>query len=266
MIREMLEHWLTPCPPRWRRLGYLREQIAIDARLARNRAAWEPHLEASRRLILEAAGRCTRRRCALLLGAGLQHDLPVRELCGMFGRVVLADLIHRPGPRRRSRAAGALCAEFDASGALNELVGRGDGLDDAALERLVAGADAGLPAETEGEPDLVVSANLASQLMLLPAEWLERERERGEDLGARLTAAAARRHLAWLGARSGIHVLVTEVARRRVARDGSLASREELAWAAGPGEPAARWTWRIAPIPEADRRQHLEHEVAGWVW
>jgi len=142
----------------------------------------------------------------------------------------------------------------------------GDGLDDAALERLVAGADAGLPSETEGEPDLVVSANLASQLMLLPAEWLERERERGEDLGARLTAAAVRRHLEWLGARSGIHVLVTEVARRRVARDGSLASREELPWAGGPGEAAARWTWRIAPIPEADRRQHLEHEVAGWVW
>ena len=249
-------------------MGYLREQIAIDARLSRNRKAWAPHLEATRSLILEAARRCPRKRCVLLLGAGLQHDLPVRELCEVFERVVLADLTHRPGPRRRARAAGALCAEFDASGALAEIWKRGATLEDDALVRVVEKADAGLPAETQGEPDLIVSANLASQLMLLPAEWLEAqgEGERGYDFGVRLGAAAARRHLDWLRARSGIHVLVTEVARRRVGEDGRVLSREELPALRGPGEPAASWNWRIAPRPEFERRQDLEHEVAGWIW
>ncbi len=103
MLKEALEHWLTPCPRRWRKMGYLREQIAIDARLGRHRAEWAPHLEAPRREISAAAIRCGGRRCVLVVGAGLHHDLPIGELAERFDRVVLADLVHRPSARRAPR-------------------------------------------------------------------------------------------------------------------------------------------------------------------
>jgi len=275
MLLEWLEHCLTPCPRPWRELGYLREQIAIDARLARNRGAWLPHQEATRALVLAAAERCARRDCAVLLGAGLAHDLPVAELCARFKRVVLADLVHRPLPRRRAHAAGALCAEWDATGVLREVYQHGAALDDEPLLSCVRTAAPGLPSECAGaEPDLIVSASLASQLMLLPLEWLEARRPpRSEEMdtafAARLCAAAAEAHRRWLEARTGVRVLVTEQARVRVPAtpgEGSRESTPPLGACAGPGEPTARWTWRLAPAPEVSRTHHIEHEMAGWIW
>lgn len=268
MILEYLEHALSPCPRRWRELGYLREQIAIDARQARHRAAWAPHQEASRRAILEAAQRCGRRECALLLGAGLQHDLPLEELGRMFGTVVLADLIHRPLVRHRAlrRLGGrGRTVEFDASGVLERFCAEAPGLGPEALVDLVRGADAGLPAGLDAEPDLVVSAGLASQLMLLPLEWLESRRETGETLGGRLRSAALAAHLDWLRRRSGIRLLITDQANRRVPVDGGEAEESPIDGAELLGAPDRSWLWRLAPAPEISRYAHVEHRVGSWI-
>jgi len=48
----MLTEWLTyiaaDCTPPARKLGYLRESIAIRSRYRRCRTAWQPHLEHNR--------------------------------------------------------------------------------------------------------------------------------------------------------------------------------------------------------------------------
>jgi hypothetical protein len=94
MLRDWLAHALTPCPAPWKRLGYLREQIAIDARATRLRVDWADHLANSRAAIRQALSTMPPGRSALVLGAGQHHDLPLAELCGRFREVWLADLVH----------------------------------------------------------------------------------------------------------------------------------------------------------------------------
>ena len=77
MILELLEYLTTDCPRYARRLGYLKEAIAIRARQARLKSAWAPHLENSKDVIREAMDRCGRRRTALVLGSGLLLDIPL---------------------------------------------------------------------------------------------------------------------------------------------------------------------------------------------
>lgn len=266
MLKEALEHLLTPCPRRWRKMGYLREQIAIDARVARNRQAWAPHLEATKREIVEAVERSRGRRCVLVLGAGVHHDLPLDALVAAFERVVLADIVHRPGARRAARRVGGhvVCAEFDASGVAARLHEAGARMDDSALEACVTEAEVGLPVECGGEPDLVVSANLCSQLLLLPFEWIARRRERGSGLKTRLVAAGARHHARWLESRTGAMLLVSDLERRKVSRDGTEVEMEEVPGMTELRPPDRRWNWRLAPIPEFNRTHHLEHIVGAW--
>ncbi len=137
-------------------------------------------------------------------------------------------------------------------------------MDDDALVTAVAEAQIGLPAECEGEPDLVVSANLCSQLLILPIGWLERHRFVDESLKARLTEAGVGRHLEWLEQRTGNVVLVSDFERRRVAPDETLVSFEAIPGMAALRTPDRCWNWRLAPIPEFSRSQHLEHRVCVW--
>jgi hypothetical protein len=53
---------------------------------------WQPHLENSRRRILEAAAKCERRTTALILGAGNCTEIPLEELARRFDGVILVDL------------------------------------------------------------------------------------------------------------------------------------------------------------------------------
>ncbi|PTX98995.1 hypothetical protein DB354_02960 [Opitutus sp. ER46] len=266
MLLEALEHWLTPCPRPWRELGYLHEQIAIDARLRRNHDAWAPHLQATRRAILDAAELCARPKTALLLGAGIHHDVPLVELASRFERVLLADLVHRPRVRRRAAAISAriACVEFDVTGILGDLMAHGRAWNEEEMVERVRHAPIGLPPGAGEEPDLVVSANLCAQLMLLPYDWLARQRPTTDDLAEQLERAAAERHLEWLRQRRGVSLLISETERRQVSPTGEVLDRERVPGLGQLGVADRKWLWRVAPIPEASRAYHREHLVGTW--
>jgi hypothetical protein len=268
MILEALEYLLSPCPWAWRRMGYLHEQIAIDACLSRNRRAWEPHLQASRKVILQASGRCPKGGTAFLVGAGLQHDLPLADLCAHFDQVLLGDLVHRPRRRlgMRMQHPRVRCVEHDASGVLAELYREGRQWSEEDLLRRVEQAVPGYPRELGQAPALLVSASLCSQLSLLPLEWLERERNFSEGFGRRLEAAFTGAHLRWLAAAPGVRVLISDLARCEIDEDGRETSRREVAGLERLPKPEATWRWRLAPIPERSKKRHHEHVVGAWVF
>jgi hypothetical protein len=269
MILEALEHLLSPCPAPWRRMGYLREQIAIKARCRRNRDAWRPHLEASRAAVWSAAKACPPGGTALILGAGLQQDLPLEELSGHFDRVVLADLVHTPLNRAlaRRRGRGNIgFVEFDASGCARRLYHEGGDLSEEELLSLVATADPGLPGGLgPTEPSFTASVGLASQLMLLPLEWLGRKREFSEGFEERLRAMALEAHLAWLRRRIGNCLLVTDRRRRERDLEGVLLKEAWFPGLVALPTPTTSWVWRLAPAPEWSPRVSVEHEVGAWL-
>ena len=80
MIIEWIRSLLTPCPKWARKMGYLAESIAIQARAKRCSAAWAPHQEQSRQMILQAANQCEQKRTVVIAGSGACLDVPLLEL------------------------------------------------------------------------------------------------------------------------------------------------------------------------------------------
>ena len=266
MIGLWLKSLFTPCPRYLRRMGFLREQLAIEDRYQRNRISWEPHLKSSRTAILAAADSCTQHRTALILGAGLINDVPLAELAARFQQVVLADILHLPRNRRRAEAVAPniSCVGFDCTGAVEKLY-QGGKVDDEAAITLFRHASPTLPPALASGCDLTVSVNLASQLGYLPAKWLAKGRPQDEEFSLRLRRAAALRHLEWLQALPGVRLLIADRALVVRGLDENEVEREVILGEGDLEPPCDSWVWRFAPAPEWDRRHHLELEVGAYV-
>ncbi len=264
MLAELFRYLTLRCPPWARLLGLAHEHVAIRQRHRRVPEAWAPHLEASRAAILAAVGRCPQHRRVVVIGAGDCRDVPVAELAAQFEAVVLTDVVLGPELRKLARRSGGKirATVWDATGVLAALAQGHDELTAVQVEALFARGDPGLP--PGGEADLLVSANCISQLGVVPVDRLEPE---GADDGfqSRCGAAAARRHLQWLAARSGVRVLLGDRARLDIDAQGRELKREPVLGMERQRAPDRTWRWMLAPIPEWDRGYHRVHEVGAWI-
>ncbi|WP_415909946.1 hypothetical protein [Oleiharenicola sp. Vm1] len=253
--------------PRWaQRLGLTREHFAIASRHARVRAAWAPHLRASREAILAATERCARRERALVIGAGDCLDVPVAELAERFAQVTLADIVVSATAKDWARrlTGRVRCERWDATGALVRLAEVRDVIAAVDAPKLFATADPGPP--PGGEPDFVVSANCLSQLGLVPAHSLPAA-EKDKGLPERCAKVAARRHLDWLAERRGaVRVLLVDAARLDLAPDGVTVRKTDTLYTRfGLRPPDRTWRWNLAPIPEWSPDFHRVHDVGVWI-
>lgn len=248
MLAEFVEYLLTPCPSPARKLGYLTEAVAIRARHRRCRAAWQGHLENSRAAIMEAATASPGRKCALVLGSGALLDVPVEQLAGMFGRVMLADVVHPLAARWRARRLGNVSLlTLDVTGTLGALADGPDIPDCTPYALLDL-----LQRET---PDLVVSANILSQLPLLPLRRLEAT---GLHAQPELEAFASRllgEHIRLLQDGPGAACLLADIGW-----NGTAGIVDPLRGTPLP-PPVRTWTWNVAPRPEISRDHDVSHEV-----
>lgn len=248
-----LETWLTPCPRPIRELGYLREQVRIRARRDRCFAAWTPHLERSRRFLLDAARRCPGRRSAVVLGSGPLLDVPVAGLCELFGTVTLVDIVQPAGARWQARRYPnlRLLAE-DITGTV------------AAVYRAAKNPGGPLPTGTPSlfldDPavDLIASVNLLSQLPEMPAAYLRRAGV-PEPAIADYSRLVVRAHAEYLSRFRCPVVFIGDVERLTVDRRGRVLDRADtvcgvdLKDTPGRRETAGdEWVWKLAPPGEED--------------
>ncbi len=252
MILEWLEALTTPCPRTWRRMGYLREAIAIQYRYRRCRADWTLHLEHSRHIVRERAAEIGGGRKALMLGAGLIYDLPVDDLAAAFDEVLLVDLVHlRPARAAARRFANVrlvgcdLTASLDGIHAGNAAVRAPEAfLDDAAI-------------------DFVVSLNLASQLPILPLAWLERTGSCDDEAKAQLAQRLIESHLEYLGRFNCPVTLITDVERIHHNAKGTEVFREAPLHGVELPVGGESWIWDIAPLGEIDAHTAIHHRVTA---
>ncbi|MFQ5764985.1 MAG: hypothetical protein ACE5GT_08660 [Rhodospirillales bacterium] len=257
MLVEWIKHRLTPAPAHLKAMGYVRELIAMEARHRRCRAAWAPHLERCQALILKAAEGVGRGRVTVL-GSGLLLDVPWRELVETFDELRLVDILHLPLVRKETAStANVRLIEADVTGVA-----------EATYRHVEAGRDGSLPpprADTGlyAASDLVVSANILTQLPLMPTAYL---RDNAPTYGEDEIRAFARRivehHLELLAALPGRVALLTET--RRVVVDGVRVLQEiDPLFGADVPRAGRHWTWDIAPRPELSRRYDLRFRMAG---
>ena len=271
MIREAIELMLTPAPKVARALGYPAEQIAFAARARRRQADWRSHLEASRALTAAAVAALAgpRRRC-VVLGSGALLEIDPALLSDRFEEVVFVDLCHPPFAARHWRKRGNLkFMHGDASGLAQAVVS-------AAQSARAAGVAPELP---EGRPalrldpercDLVISANLLTQLAVLPTRYLTRRfgvDAYGVDALDSWADRMMRAHIDWLRAGFACPIcLISDDEKETIAADGTVEERfPVLPDDLGLRAPDRSWRWDIAPKGERPDGGVQSRTVKGWI-
>lgn len=242
MLREFFSSLAATAAPQARRFGFVYELVAIAARARRCRHAWAAHLANSRAAMLAAADACSQHRSVAVLGAGALLDVPLAELAARFRQVVLIDLAHLASTRIAAwRLGNVTLLQRDLSGTLASLA------DPAATSPAVQAWDwaAGI-----ADLDLTISANLISQLPLLPVAAATQRWKLAPKAQERLGQRIVERHLAQLRALPGTVCLIGDV--DRVKTEGAVSEQLDPLFGAlvPPGE---EWDWELAPPGELAR-------------
>jgi len=257
MLAELALRLLSGAHPDLRRVGLLREAVALWSRSHRRRTEWSDHERHCHAIVARAMADLPRTDTAVVLGSGLCRDIPIEKLSQRFRKVVLVDAVHLWPARVRLRHLTNL--EFvtgDITGAVGWLLGRTN-----------ARQDALGPFRNDDSTDLVVSANLLSQLAICPEDWLERNPARAQEFPPDLPQQLIRCHLDDLARLTCRVCLLTDVVMRRVDRAGTVLEEMNLVADAPLGPPDDAWDWTVAPFGEISRdiaRVHRVHGYADW--
>lgn len=263
MLNEMWLWLRAQCGKPARQLGHLSEAIALDARARRQHARWQTHLHNSRQAILRVAAQCPRTRCAVILGSGSCHDVPLAELAAQFDQLVLVDIVHLPLVHARIKPfSNVQLLQQDLTGVVAMLADCHGRVDAETLARWPLS----LPAVLQrADIDFVASVNLLSQLPVKPIEYLQ---DHATSLTLTdLNAFAWRLLRAHVDALRQLKVpvcLISDDVQRTWSRHQELIEHIVLLDTLGlTGQVFARWQWPIAPPGELPDGQHAEHEVAA---
>ncbi len=269
MLAEALEHWRTPAPKWVKVMGYVREQVALEYRHRRCTKAWAPHLEKTRNLIRTAIAGCDTKRHCVVLGSGHLLDIPLDEIATAFERVDLVDLAHPRAVRSDVRQYNNVhLVDADVSGAARALYEFGQPADPAntafpklpSLTKVCRVIDTDAPNIDLPTPepdksliegaDLVISANILSQLPLLLLERLQKHASWVEpDMRQAFARAVVDHHLAFLQNHTGQVCLITEVLRF-VHDNGKPLEKIDPLFGTAVMLEGEEWWWDIAPRPE----------------
>jgi hypothetical protein len=257
MLPELALYALSPTTLAHHRTGLAAKAVSLWSRAFRCRAAWAAHEAACHAVVTKAVAGLAQRRTVVVLGSGLMRDVPLPMLAQSFQHVVLVDAVHLLPVRLKARRyANVSLVTADLSGAIAWLEGRAAhrtnplaGLCDTALT------------------DLVVSANLASQLGLGLRDWVARKPARQARLQADpddLPMLAAGWHLDDLAALAAPVCLLSDLSFEERPVTGVTGE----AWPLVPQErlppPDARWEWLVAPAGEESPDHARIHHAAGW--
>lgn len=254
MLAELLLHLTTPAARMTRRLGLVGESVALWARGNRQRRAWIPHHERCHAVVAEVVAELPQHRKAVVLGSGLLRDIPLELLCGKFEQILLVDAVHLPQIRLRMRFRPKVTLlTRDLTGIMGWLSEENDGRSDP-LADLIA----------DPAVDLVISANLMSQLAWPVEDWLDDHPARAGQLPAGLPARCIAWHLADLRCFRGRVILLSDVEMIERDRAGTITNRLDLRRGVTLLPPDESWDWPVAPFGEAERDRERTHHVGAW--
>ncbi len=256
MLKELWQYVSNPTEnPVAKKMGFLTEAIAMEARAKHCKASWGTHYQHCQTAILQASKRAVQKRTVLILGAGSLFDIPLGVLSTQFEKVLLVDLVFLKSARN-------LAQQFDNVELIEHDVTE-------SLERIMVGFPfVDTPAAWLDDPsiDLVVSLNLITQLPLIPVRWLiehfEVSEQEGDILGKQLILA----HLLYLQAFNGEVCLIADREGVEFNSAGQEIDRFDPWWdVESPSiaqlDAVYTWQWEVMPLGETSRHKSQKNRV-----
>ncbi|MDX1810930.1 MAG: hypothetical protein R3240_03215 [Gammaproteobacteria bacterium] len=254
MLLEFIQYLTNPGSKFARQLGYNKELIAINARYKRNKTAWRTHLQNSQNTILQAAELCPTKNHTMILGAGLLYDIPIAQLVRTFQHITLVDIAFSAQAKKVARTNKKIeLIEHD----LNGLDQNISGLTRDTLSEI----NACLP-QTKQPVDLIISANVLSQLHLAPVHFLEEKLKLREEVLFEFAQQLLQAHIDLLRGQTSRVCLITDYLRFHEIR-GNKTCESALLGIELP-EPDQSWRWQIAPEGELAKNESMETLVYAY--
>lgn len=257
MLKELYYYLSTPCRKPLRQLGYLSALIAIQARYQRVANAWQPHIKHCEALIREASEQCQQHRKVVILGSGLLLDIPLKYLSKHFTEVVLLDIAHlRVTVKHAACYGNVTLLEHDITGLSEALINYHP-------NKPLPTPTAYLPLKAQ-QADLIISANLLSQLPLIPSQYLQKHFSIDDEILQAWQCTIISDHLRLLTEQTGQCCLISDTAHDYLNSEDILMEHHSMLHDLGLGQPDQQWRWPIAPLGELNSKQQLIATVQGF--
>lgn len=271
--------------PQAREYGYVYRSIALEQRYKRCHESWRHHLSCSHKEIKKIVSEVNSNFGALwILGSGLLLETPLELFLDSFDKIFLVDAVHLSSLRRKVKLINkkfnrkkVFLVEEDLSGTWDKLTNNNyfnnTNFDD--YYTVQSPLKFGNPylKFSEGEIDyffqstcdLVISANVLSQLALAPGEVLRKNwislkknkypQEEIERKLSELTLRIEKTHLDFLQSLTCPSILLVDTnCFLKADKSVSFPSLEYLRRGCElPGKLMAQWDWDFAPPGEYDK-------------
>jgi hypothetical protein len=232
-----------------RKMGFRADSQGIIDRYINVNGAWEGHLQQTKEFILDAfSGK--RIRNLAILGSGWLLDLPIEELTGMCGQILLYDLVHpRQVQHRLQHYPNVATITTDITGgavinafrAVREY--KRSGLKPSPEEICR------VKFQPEVQADFTISLNMLSQLGIMITDYLKQSIPYSEDETERIIFLLQQSHMQLLF--PGKSCLISDIRENSFDHDGHPIGSKELIKCALPSSgPAKKWDWQFDPLGE----------------
>ena len=255
MVSELFQYFRTRVPGSVKKLGYVYSSIALERRARRQKASWSTHIAQCHSLWKKILSKKKYKKIALL-GSGPLTEVPVAFILDHCEELHLFDIVQPIGVRRLYDSHPQVTLhEVDLAGVVDWIKSP------KALNFE--------PAKPSIQADLVVSANLLSQLSLEPSWYLNKKfvMKFDDPFMLRLIQKIGDDHLKHLQGYGAKQIVVyTDVERSYVSPSGEVLEtqpsrvpgKEKL------GEPIQSWKWQLCPLGEDSKEYEIQMAVQAF--
>ena len=221
-----------------RKAGYTKDQIGIQSRYVREHDNWTPHLEQTKKYILETAQNVERKHSVAVLGSGWLLDVPLTELSEQFDEVYLYDIVH---PEqiivKTKKIPNVHLVEADLTyGAVTVAEQKNS------FEEFFTAFQNVTPTIDLNQYDFVVSVNILNQLDIILCDYLKEKFHVSEQQLLPIRETIQQRHVDVLP--RGKTCLVTDYMEENISVKDSAMSTKELLHCKLPVHTFEReWQW-----------------------
>ena len=264
MIIEAIRYSLTHAPKWVCKMGYLREAIAIDARNARCRVDWQAHIAKTKAAILNAVENCQQNRTILITGAAAINDIPLYELSKIFEQVILLDIVHpfqfkNPFRITPYQYNNIRRISVDITNHMQDLYDNPNILPKVIRPDLY---------HNFPDIDLVISVNMASQLPVIPLQYLRKNNKKTSHSDKDIDNFAQQiitAHLNWLSGFNCHAAVICDIEWQKINFNGKIINQYDPLYNINIPSPLKTWRWNIAPMGEINKDFCRVNIIGYWM-
>ena len=257
MITEFIQYLFTKSSKSARDLGYVYSSIALEKRARRQQKDWAQHIQKCHSMWESLFSEAQYKKVAVI-GSGPLLETPMEFLIDQCEEVHLIDIVHPT--KVKKRWGGNSKVKFhtaDVTGAVRWLH---------ALKKAPQNVNFNAP-ESPLNVDLVVSANLISQLSLEPSWYLKKKFDLQEDhpLIQDLIKKMGEQHIEHLKTYSASKIVMyTDIERIYLSPKKELLETHSSRVPDQLGNEIQGWDWSICPLGEESNEYEILMRVKAY--